>query len=123
MSYPQDLPIAQGLEIVSIIRKGELSAKKALFAYNLWLLQGFAQKSLLGNPPADVTADGVVLTPSAVEATSCDTVDCDTDAVDTLEKLCLDAQNGTVVAHAAIAWKKLLLWALTELGSMLAKSN
>lgn len=114
-TYPQDLPIAQGLEIVSIIRNGELAAKKAVFAYNVWLLQGFAQKTLLGDPgtPASTPpGGGVVLTPSAVPANF--------DAVGELEKLCLDAQSGAVTAQASVPWKQILLWALQELGTILA---
>lgn len=112
-SYPKDLPVAQGLEIVSIVRDGELLAKKAIFAYNLWVLQGFVQRTLFGDPtaPSNSNEGGVVLTPSAVPA--------DFNAVNELEKLFVNAQSG-IAPQATIPWLQILQWAIAELAAILA---
>jgi hypothetical protein len=101
-SYPVDLPAVEGLEIVSILRNGEVVSKKAKFAYNVWVLQGYAQKTLIGDPSSAAVV-GVVLTPSAVPT--------DFDVAAELEKLCA----GTIVAESVVPWQQILQWALTEL--------
>lgn len=113
--YPQDLPVAEGLEIVSIIRNNEIGTKKAKFGYDVWLLQGFLQKTLLGDPavPAPLPNNGgIVITPQVIPPSF--------DAVGSLEKLCLAHQAGTIDAQFAIPWKTILQWALTELSSIIA---
>ncbi len=116
VAYPNDLPVTEGLELVSIIRNNEIVAKKAKFAYNVWLLQGFVQKSIIGDPNSltDISGGGgVVLTPSAVPANF--------DPMTALEKACVAAQNGTPQAQFSVPWKEILMWALTELSSILTK--
>lgn len=119
VSYPKDFPLAETLELVALVRKGEVGAKKAEFGHKLWLVQGYAMKATLGDPVGDpVTGEtgivdgGVVLTPSAAPADFC--------AVEALEKLCADLQSGAVTAQGAIPWKEILRWALQELVVILA---
>lgn len=114
VAYPADLPISECLEIVSILRSGGIAAKKAKFAYDVWVLQGFAQKTILGDPTATLAAPpapdvGIVLTPSAVPANF--------NVADELEKLCAGA--GDIQAQMAVPWKQILQWALSELGTIL----
>lgn len=107
--YPNDLPVAEALELVGFIRTGTAMANKKKFAYNVWLLQGFAQKSLVGDPFAaesEAPTGGVVLTPSSVPA--------DFNVADELEKLCVSYQ-ADAQAQLTVPWKQILQWALTEL--------
>jgi hypothetical protein len=108
--YPTDFPIAETLELVGFLRNGQIAAHKSKFAYNLWLLEGFALKSVLGDPFAPTPTTDVV-TPSAVPEGF--------NAADELEKLCQHHADGTFHAQVTVPWKKILQWAVTELGTIL----
>lgn len=47
-AYPQSLPLECISAVVSMVRNREVAEKKAEFAHCVWEIQGFAQKSLLG---------------------------------------------------------------------------
>jgi hypothetical protein len=114
VSYPKDFPLAETLELITIIRNGEVGAKKAQFGHNVWLIQGFAMRVTLGDPGTGLseTDAGVVLTPSAAPADFC--------AIEALEKVCANIQNGALTAQGAVPWKDILKWALQELVVVLA---
>jgi len=106
-SYPVDFPVAEGLEIVTIVRQGQVKAKLSTFSHRVWVLQGFAQKVGLGNPEdgslGEPIPDMSLLTSQGV-----------TDPVDVLEKVC-EAHKAGVTAQFAVPWALLLKWALGEL--------
>ena len=116
-AYPASFPIAESIELVKLVREGKVAEQKSLFAYDLWLVQGFVQKAALGEPGAAALAAEPTLTPAAVPA--------DFDAVAELEKF-----NGAVAAvgadgvtpQFAVPWVAILQWALPELLKILAQS-
>jgi len=50
--YPQDLPVKSVTTLISIIRDGEIDAKKDRFAKEVYWLTGFGLKIVLGDPDA-----------------------------------------------------------------------
>lgn len=48
-AYPSSLPLDCISRIVTLVRAREVSANKAEFFHCVWEVQGFAQKSLLGD--------------------------------------------------------------------------
>jgi hypothetical protein len=54
-AYPTSFPFDRGLEVVSILKSGQVTAKKTVLAYNLWLLQGFVQRTVIGDPDVPTT--------------------------------------------------------------------
>ncbi len=110
-SYPLNFPLSQAMEVVAIARQGKVKEKAAVFAHNLWVLQGFAQKTFVGDPDAPASGlseTGGVLVPDislfAVE-----------DPVAALEKVIEQHQSDAVVAQASLPWGLILKWALNEL--------
>ncbi len=108
--YPANFPVSEGFEVVAIVKAGEIVAKKDKFAYNLWLLQGFAQKTVFGEPGAPVTD---IAWSSAVKPENFD-------AVNELEKICQAQKAGAVTSQSLIPWQLILKWALEELVKMVA---
>lgn len=108
-AYPSDFPLAESVEIVQILRKGELAEKKTLFARNLWTLQGYAMKVTLGDPdnPNAAVLDVSDLNPLNMRPDGFD-------AVGELEKLNA-VLSGVPTAQIQVPWKLLLKWALEEL--------
>lgn len=47
-AYPTELPLFELRSVLSIIQSGEIGAQKSEFAKNLWWIQGYAQKMILG---------------------------------------------------------------------------
>lgn len=58
--YPQSLPLDCITRIVGLIRNREVSANKAEFFHCVWEVQGFAQKSLVGDADHSFGASPVV---------------------------------------------------------------
>lgn len=114
-AYPSTFPVNEGLEIVSILRSGNIVAKKAKLGYNIWLLQGYAQLSLLGDPN-DVTPMAVGKTEMHAE------VPANFDAVNELEKVCKAHQSGAMQAQIAVPWQAILQWAFTQILPLLIKA-
>lgn len=125
-NYPVDFPLAQALEIVSIVRQKKVKERMPVFAYDLWLLQGYTMRTVIGDPlappkiPAIPTAtpnggDAGVLIPDFTLFSA-------TDPVATLEKLCDQYQNNAITAQTAVPWLMLLNWALDELSKLIAEN-
>lgn len=55
-TYPNSFPLSELQSIVSIVRSGNLKGNINQLAFDAWVVQGFAQKSLLGAP--DSKRDG-----------------------------------------------------------------
>lgn len=58
VQYPAEFPIDNIRGIVDGVRNGNISENLDKFGYDVWVVQGFAQKALLGDPNADGGGDG-----------------------------------------------------------------
>jgi hypothetical protein len=104
--YPNSLPLAEIQSLISIVKGGQIVQDRAKFALDLWWVQGYAQRALLGLPEGSdmVMAQKADMTPLEV-----------------LELVAANAEDGQVLApQAAIPWQLLLSWALEELKKLLA---
>lgn len=99
--YPSSLPLSEIQSVVSIIRTGEVVSRKAALAHDLWILQGYAQSKIIGNPETNISAQSA------------------DDAFFILEKLA-DEQP---VAQASIDWTVILQWAIQMLLDMYLKGK
>jgi len=105
--YPADVPLSEIQNIVAIVRAGEIAAKKADFAHDVWVLQGYAQSRIIGSP--DLIAS----------ASECE------DPVTLLEKVAASsdsvAAQGLGDVMSGLGWKTILQWALKILLDELLK--
>ena len=97
-TYPSEFPLDSVKSIINIFRSGGVADNKELLAYDIWVVQGYAQKMLMGD--LDISAF------AAEEALA------DTDAIDELEKAAAKFESGDIVTHAAVPWLFILKWAL-----------
>ena len=110
-SYPSDLPLSEIKDIITIIRAGEISAKKAEFVHSLWVVQGYAQSCIVGSP--------TVVTIQAGEE----------DPVTLLEKAITTAENNQLTAQgfkeilSKIDWAIVLQWVVKLLIDQLLKAE
>lgn len=137
-AYPTSFPLVESVELVQIIRQNLIKEKKAVFARHLWTLQGFAMKSLVGDPDAPVAVQPPTATPAPVPAPANPSNppllppifgdlnlfkaegDLDNEgAAVQLEKLNA-YHSGDLEAQAAVPWALILRWALKELAVVLA---
>lgn len=58
VAYPPTLPLECVMTVTTIIRERKVAEKKAQFGHCLWNVQGFAQKTLLGEDTAHATGFG-----------------------------------------------------------------
>lgn len=49
-AYPKDVPVSEIGEIVDIFRKGKVVKDKASFAHKAWVVQGYIQLKVFGDP-------------------------------------------------------------------------
>ncbi len=114
--YPRDFPLSTGLEVISLIKSGQLKANRAKLAHSLWVLQGFAQLNIIGDPNVDVI-------PSSAEAAPVVTSDvfifsAKDDPLDVLQRVCDSQSPENVSKQIDIPWAQLLQWAISELLKM-----
>jgi hypothetical protein len=95
--YPESLPLDEIKNVVNLVRNGQVKEKVKEFAHDVWIVQGYAQGMIIGNPDVDFS----LMSQSAG------------DAVDALEKLA--ASEDTMEAQMAIPWQMILSWAVTKL--------
>lgn len=58
VQYPSDFPLDQIKSIVDAVRSGEIGENLDQLAYDIWVVQGYAQSALLGDPTTDGGGDG-----------------------------------------------------------------
>lgn len=104
MTYPQDFPVEQVTSLVSLVRDGNVGDNLDVFAHDLWVVQGYAQKVFVGDPGSGVVHSQEVYVKPV-----------DFDAVETLDKLAKQAESGALASQDVGEWKWLLEWALQEL--------
>lgn len=99
LEYPVDFPLDAVTNVVTTLRSGQASANLPQLAFDLWTVQGYAQRQLIGVP-------GEPVAPNTALASQA--------AADPLAMLEAIAQ-GSAGAQAVIDWASLLTWALQEL--------
>ncbi len=108
VSYPTEFPVLAAGEIVSIIKGGTVKENVAVLAKDLWIIQGYAQYQLVGEPKAAAASDAATTLGGSLHLESEAVVDYD--GLAALEHLC----SAEATAESVIDWKSLLLWALQQ---------
>lgn len=108
LAYPTDVPFDSFGTIVSIVRNGEISTRRATFAHALWNVQGFAQKAILG--------DADVLEPLAAPE-----AETETDAVAAMERIV--ANQDLPTAQLAMPWQLIATWVMQQLLDLLSRRS
>lgn len=98
VEYPREFPITEIRNVVSAVRSGTVKDNLSDFAHDLWVLQGYAQYSIIGE-------GGPTLSIQSAPEDVC--------AVEELEKLA--DSEGSISAQSAIPWELILQWALKKL--------
>ena len=96
MTYPTQIPLAEIKNVVTHVKNGTVSANLKDFAHDAWIVQGYAQYSLIG----EASAPEFGASAAAV------------DGFAALEQL---SMNEGVSAQIAIPWKTILKFILDEL--------
>lgn len=114
-SYPKDFPLSTALEIISTVKSGQIKANRAKIAHDLWLLQGYAQLTIIGDPDVDVLAS--TLPPEDTKNVSDIFIfSAQADPIDVLQRVCDDSQSpDNISAQSDIPWAELFKWAVGEL--------
>lgn len=101
-AYPTDLPLAEIKSVIDIVRAGEIVSRKSDFAHDVWVVQGYAQRFVLGSPPDISLAQAV-------------SEECE-DPVAQLEKVVASASDeASTQSLSDINWKAILQWAIKML--------
>ena len=53
--YPDNFPLDSIREIVNIVRSGDLKSQASTFAFHIWIVQGYGQKTFIGSPDVPVS--------------------------------------------------------------------
>lgn len=53
--YPETFPLDSIREIVNVVRSGDIKSQASILAFNVWQVQGYAQKTLIGDPDVPVS--------------------------------------------------------------------
>ena len=105
-AYPTEMPIFELRNVLSIISSGNIMAQKTEFFKDLWWIQGYGQKLVLG--------ENAQLTPAAVEAVT--QITSDEEAAAAIQKL-IDSSD-TVSEQSLISlapiWSALISWAINK---------
>lgn len=111
-TYPDGFPLDNIRSLVNALRDGTVRDNLQQFAFDVWVVQGFGQKALLGAPGTNDGDNGFVLmaVPAAV----------DTDAaMQALEALANDEPQ----AQASVPWELILAFLLKLLEEWLSKKG
>jgi hypothetical protein len=106
--YPTTLPIAQVMEVVSVLRSGQTKEKLPTLAHDLWEIQGYGQGIIFGSPAASVVTDSG--SPSFDLVTQAVP---DTDVLAKLEKVVAAHNSGG--AQSLVDWGPIVLWIAQQL--------
>lgn len=105
--YPVEVPLFEIRKIIQIVKDNSYFEKRADFAHAIWVVQGYAQSKLLGNPETQLLAYS------------------EADGLSELEKIVswCDVQGeseGEATAQSGIDWYVIIVWLLNELTKLLA---
>lgn len=98
-NYPSELPLQHIKNVIKIVASGEIASEKATFAHSLWVIQGFAQNMVLGDPQVVLLSYTPTLT--------------DDQAISILTNA--TSETG---AQVEIPWAAILIWVIQWLLSM-----
>lgn len=103
VDYPGSFPLDEIKSVIENVRNGTVRENIEAFAHDVWVLQGFAQKSIIGEEPNFSLA-----AQSAPEGF---------EPVKELEQLVAQAESDgeTVAAQASVPWQLILQWAINYL--------
>jgi hypothetical protein len=96
--YPVVVPVTEIQLIIEIVRSGQISERSSELAHALWVVLGYAQGIIFGNP--NITASMAVDIPT------------DEEVLSMLEKY---VAEDTVSAQMAIPWQIIVKWAIDYL--------
>jgi len=54
-TYPDNFPLTQLTDIVSAVRSGNIAENTSKIALDIWIVQGYGQRSLLGLPESEAS--------------------------------------------------------------------
>jgi hypothetical protein len=100
-AYPTELPLYELRQVLAILQSGDIGGQKAEFAKNLWWVQGYAQKTFLG--------DGAIAKSAAPAEVT------DAGAVEAVQKLIEQAESGATAQGLSPFWVYLLAYAAEKL--------
>lgn len=93
VKYPIILPLAEAQNVIAIVRSGAITGNLASLAHDLWVIQGYAQGQILGNPALAAYAASP-----------------DGDGLAELEKAVAEASGAA--SQGAISWALILRWVI-----------
>ena len=102
-SYPNDLPLLEIKNVISIIRNKEVDAKKVELAHDAWVIQGYAQGRFLGDP-------GISLINSN---------NSDSDPIAEMEKIIANLDGASI--QYVIDWSSIMKWVMQILLEQILK--
>jgi|APCry1669188970_1035186.scaffolds.fasta_scaffold70358_2 hypothetical protein len=95
MNYPESLPLTEIKNILDIVKTGDIKGKVQDLMHNAWVLQGYLQKQMIGNP------SNLLLAKQSSE-----------DPVAVLENVINQADSSELVAQISVPWSIVLPWLL-----------
>lgn len=102
--YPVEVPLFEIRKIIQIVKEGSYVEKRADFAHAIWVVQGYAQSKLLGNPETQLLAYS------------------EANGLAELEKIvawCDSQGEKEITAQSGLDWYAIVLWLLNELTKLL----
>lgn len=119
VKYPESFPLTSIQNVVSILRNKTVKDDIDQFAYDVWVIQGYGQKAILGSPQI-----GLQSSPQESCQSPCDKGEaccskettCDTDAEKEFVLLALeDSISDSPNPQMAIPWSIIIPFLLKEL--------
>ena len=102
IKYPDSFPLDSIREIVNVVRSGDLKNQASVLAFHVWNVQGYAQKTFIGDPDAPVS----LLSLQSAEVLT---------ALEHLENMISDEPR----AQSMIPWQMILVYLLKLLQDLL----
>ena len=95
MNYPESLPLTEIKNVLDIVKTGDIKGRVQDLMHNAWVLQGYLQKQMIGNP------SNLLLAKQSSE-----------DPVAVLENVISQADSSELVAQISVPWSIVLPWLL-----------
>ena len=105
VSYPDQLPLDEIKSVINIVKSGTVKENLPTLFHDAWVIQGYAQRMLVGDPDNFSLASSEHLVAANQEK----------DPEAGFRQLQLLAEQDGTSAQAAIDWKEILEWLVTVL--------